>query len=122
MSLPQNIAAVSVSPTVGSSLHDAFARRRTAEPAPSSLRAPRVLHPLENEGLRLLILENISQEAVDTFRSQGYHVDHYTKALSEDELVEKIGTYHGIGIRSKTKITAKVLKAASKVRFKACSI
>jgi D-3-phosphoglycerate dehydrogenase len=120
MSLPQNIAAVSVSPTVGSSLHDAFARRRTVEPAPSSLRAPRVLHPLENEGLRLLILENISQEAVNTFRSQGYHVDHHTKALSEDELVEKIGSYHGIGIRSKTKITAKVLKAASKVRMGAC--
>ncbi|KAJ3551048.1 hypothetical protein NMY22_g62 [Coprinellus aureogranulatus] len=120
MSAPQNIAAVSVSPTVGSPLHDVFARRRGTESA--TLRAPRVLHPLENEGLRLLILENISQEAVATFRSQGYHVDHYTKAFSEDELIEKIGSYHGIGIRSKTKITQKVIKAASKVLFLCTSV
>ena len=75
--------------------------------------------PSENEGLRaLLILENISQDAVEAFRQQGFHVDHYTKAMSEDELVEKIPQYHGIGIRSKTKITERVIKAASKVRVR----
>ena len=65
-----------------------------------SIRQPKVLHPVDNEDLRLLLLENISQEAVKAFRSQGFHVDHYTKAMSEDELVEKIGQYHAIGIRS----------------------
>ncbi len=81
-----------------------------------SIRQPKVLHPVDNEDLRLLILENISQEAVRAFQAQGFHVDHSTKAMSEDELVEKIGSYHAIGIRSKTKITERVIKAASKVR------
>ena len=80
-----------------------------------AIRQPKVLHPVENEGLRLLLLENISQEAVRAFQSQGFHVDHSTKAMSEDELVQKIGSYHAIGIRSKTKITERVIKAASKV-------
>jgi D-3-phosphoglycerate dehydrogenase len=85
-----------------------------------SIRRPKVLHPIENEGLRLLILENISQDAVEAFRQQGFHVDHYTKAMSEDELVEKIPQYHGIGIRSKTKITERVIKAASKLLVIGC--
>ena len=78
---------------------------------------PRILHPLENEEIKILLLENISQDAVASFRSQAYHVDHRSKAMSEDELVENIGAYHAIGIRSKTKITERVLKAASKVTF-----
>ena len=79
------------------------------------IRQPKVLHPVENEDLKLLLLENISPEAVKTLRDQGWHVDHSTKAMSEDELVEKIHQYHAIGIRSKTRITERVLKAASKV-------
>jgi D-3-phosphoglycerate dehydrogenase len=76
---------------------------------------PRFLQPVENGGVRLLILENISQDAVFAFRALGFHVDHYTTAMSEDELVEKIGSYHAIGIRSKTKITSRVIRAAPKV-------
>lgn len=76
---------------------------------------PRFLQPVENGGVRLLILENISQEAVFAFRALGFHVDHYTTAMTEDELVEKIGSYHAIGIRSKTKITRRVIQAAPKV-------
>jgi D-3-phosphoglycerate dehydrogenase len=81
------------------------------------IQAARVLRPLATDEFRLLLLENISQNAVESFKNQGYQVDWYPKAWSEDELVEKIGSYHAIGIRSKTKITARVLKAASKVRF-----
>lgn len=81
-----------------------------------AIRQPKVLHPVDNEDLRLLLLENISQEAVRAFQAQGFHVDHSTKAMTEDELVAKIPSYHAIGIRSKTKITERVIKAASKVR------
>ncbi|KAJ3507862.1 hypothetical protein NLJ89_g6063 [Agrocybe chaxingu] len=114
---PQSVGA-SVSPS-SSNIHDRFrsARRRESY---SDIRRPKILHPLENENLRLLILENISQDAVAHFRQQGYHVDHSTKAMSEAELVEKIGQYHAIGIRSKTKITERVLKSASKLLVIGC--
>jgi len=81
----------------------------------SNVRQPKVLHPLDSAELRFLLLENISQDAVKSFKDMGFQVDFYPKAWSEDELVEKIGSYHAIGIRSKTKITERVLKAASKV-------
>ncbi|KAG6856652.1 hypothetical protein H0H87_002242 [Tephrocybe sp. NHM501043] len=81
---------------------------------------PRFLHPLENGGTRILILENISQEAVAAFRTLGFHVDHYTTAMTEEELIEKIPTYHAIGIRSKTKITSRVISAAPKLLAIGC--
>jgi len=89
---------------------------RARDLAPTDIPLPRILHPLGNEEIRILLLEGISQDAVASFRSQSYHVDHYTKAMNEDELIDKIGSYHAIGIRSKTKITKKVLQFASKVR------
>jgi D-3-phosphoglycerate dehydrogenase / 2-oxoglutarate reductase len=79
------------------------------------VRQPKVLHPIDNGDLRILLLENISQDAVKSFQANGWQVDHHTKALNEDDLVQKIGEYHAIGIRSKTKITERVIKAASKV-------
>ncbi|KAI0778279.1 hypothetical protein BD413DRAFT_608916 [Trametes elegans] len=114
---PQNVVAASASPTT-STIHDRVLFRKESTTFP--IRQPKALHPVENEDLRLLLLENISQEAVKAFRAQGFHVDHHTKALSEDELVEKIGSYHAIGIRSKTKITQRVLKAASKLLVIGC--
>ena len=111
-------SALSVSPNSAQSI---YSRRSDALNSATHIRTPRVLHPIDNEDLRLLLLENISQDAVAAFRQQGFTVDHSTKAMSEDELVEKIGDYHAIGIRSKTKITERVLKAATKVRLYAPS-
>ncbi|KAJ7357303.1 hypothetical protein DFH08DRAFT_851592 [Mycena albidolilacea] len=95
----------------------------SASPA-SSYSSPqikvKVLHPVENVDLRLLLLENISQDAVAAFRAQGFHVDHHTKAMSEDELIATLPDYHAIGIRSKTKITARVIKAAAKLLVIGC--
>ncbi|KAF4622938.1 hypothetical protein D9613_001746 [Agrocybe pediades] len=120
MSIPSNPTSVaaSISPT-GTSIHDRFRAARRQESI-SDIRQPRILHPLENEGLRILLLENISLDAVAAFRAQGYHVDHSSKAMSEDELLEKIGSYHAIGIRSKTKITERVVKAAPKLLVIGC--
>ncbi|KAI9065821.1 hypothetical protein FKP32DRAFT_1623267 [Trametes sanguinea] len=109
--------AASASPTA-TTIHDRMLFRK--ESTTFALRQPKVLHPVENEDLKLLILENISQEAVKAFRAQGFHVDHSTKAMSEDELIQKIGSYHAIGIRSKTKITERVLKAANKLLVIGC--
>lgn len=102
-------SVVTVSPySPSTSLHDRFH-------APTSLRNPLVLHPSQNENLRILVLENISMEAVKAFTKQGFLVDHHKKAMSEDELVKIIPTYNAIGIRSKTKITERVIRAARKV-------
>jgi D-3-phosphoglycerate dehydrogenase len=44
-----------------------------------------------------------------------YQVDYQTKAFTEDELIQKLPQYQAVGIRSKTKITAKVIDACPKV-------
>lgn len=110
------VVAASISPASPQILHDRLRKRDSI----SAIRQPKVLHPVDNEDLRLLILENISQEAVQVFRAQGFHVDHYKKALSEDELIDVISQYHAIGIRSKTKITERVIKAATKLLVIGC--
>ena len=74
-----------------------------------------MLKPLGSGEVKVLLLENISAGAVQQFTSQGYQVEHFAKAWTEEELLAKIGDYHAIGIRSKTKLTAKVLQAATKV-------
>lgn len=105
-------AAVSVSPTTELPVQG---RLRQSSLISSNVRRPKVLHPIENEDLRILLLENISQDAVKTFKANGWQVDHHTKSMNEDDLLQRIGQYHAIGIRSKTKITERVIKAASKV-------
>ena len=114
---PMATLSLSVSPTQ-TTLHERF-RRNSLGPA---IRAPRLLRPIDKDEIRILLLENISQGAVDAFRQQGFQVDHYIKAWSEDELVQHIGQYHAVGIRSKTKITQRVVKAASKVRRSALPV
>ncbi|KAF8642271.1 hypothetical protein AX16_009544 [Volvariella volvacea WC 439] len=119
ISIPPSSVVVSSSPT-GTSIHDHFRNVRRQNSTDFRVRQPKILHPVENDDLKLLLLENISQEAVQNFRAQGFHVDHYTRAMSEDELVEVLPNYHAIGIRSKTKITARVLKAATKLLVIGC--
>ena len=73
------------------------------------------------EKIRILFLENVSDVAVQHFRRNGYtQVDKYAKALTEDELLEEIPNVHILGIRSKTRISAAVLKAARKLQAIGC--
>ena len=109
---PQNVrVTVSLSPPTSSIIHERIRRISAC----SKVRLPKVLHPIANEDLRILLLENISLDAVEIFEANGWKVDHHKKAMKEDDLVRQIGKYHAIGIRSKTKITERVIKAASKV-------
>ncbi|KAG9314313.1 hypothetical protein JVU11DRAFT_5102 [Chiua virens] len=112
------VVGASISPSAHS-LSDRL-RHRDSLATLNAIRQPKVLHPADNEDLRLLLLENISPEAVRYFKLQGFHVDHHTAALSEAELLEKIPNYHAIGIRSKTRITEKVIKAATKLLVIGC--
>ena len=73
------------------------------------------------EKIKVLLLENISETAVKRFTSNGYtSVEKLSKALPEEELIKKIKDVHLVGIRSKTQITAPVLKAAEKLQAIGC--
>lgn len=73
------------------------------------------------EKIKILFLENLSDKAVERFKNAGYQdVTKLTGALKEDDLIEAIKDVHIIGIRSKTKITEKVLKAAHKLQAIGC--
>ncbi len=65
--------------------------------------------------IKVLLLENVHQAAVQAFKSEGFNVEFHKGALDEDELTEKIKGVSIIGIRSKTNITAKVLENADKL-------
>ncbi|GMK54434.1 hypothetical protein CspeluHIS016_0110200 [Cutaneotrichosporon spelunceum] len=70
--------------------------------------------------IKILLLENISLEAAQFLKNAGYEVDHFTKAFSEQELLDKLPAYHGVGIRSKTKITAKVIEKCTQLLTIGC--
>ncbi|CBF77844.1 D-3-phosphoglycerate dehydrogenase [Aspergillus nidulans FGSC A4] len=70
------------------------------------------LKPFATEDIKVLLLENVNQTGRDILSKQGYQVEFLKSSLPEDELIEKIRDVHVIGIRSKTKLTERVLKEA----------
>ena len=65
--------------------------------------------------IKVLLLENIHQDAADKMREEGYTVELISTALDEDELAERIKDISILGIRSKTNITKKVLDNAPRL-------
>ncbi|MEQ8219616.1 MAG: phosphoglycerate dehydrogenase [Arenibacter sp.] len=65
--------------------------------------------------IKILLLENVHQNAFDTLSEEGFSVELLKHSLSEDELIEKIKGVHVLGIRSKTQVTKNVLAAADKL-------
>ncbi|KAF9332776.1 hypothetical protein BG006_004361 [Podila minutissima] len=80
----------------------------------------KVLKPFNTANIKILLLENVNETAVSAMRAQGYQVETHAKALAEDVLIEKIRDVHCVGIRSKTKLTKKVLDAAEKLGVIGC--
>ena len=73
------------------------------------------------EKINILFLENISKTAADRFTNAGYtSVKRLSGALPESELIKEIKNVHLLGIRSKSKITAEVLKNAKKLQAIGC--
>ncbi len=73
------------------------------------------------EKINILFLENISQTAANRFIDSGYtSVKRLPGAMSESELIKEIKNVHLLGIRSKSKITAEVLKNAKKLQAIGC--
>jgi D-3-phosphoglycerate dehydrogenase len=68
------------------------------------------------EKIKVLLLENVSGTAAGAFTQGGYpNVERLTRALGEEELAEAVRGVHILGIRSKTKVTARVLGAADRL-------
>src|SRR3954464_5421488 len=66
--------------------------------------------------IKVLLLENISNSAVDEFINGGYvEVRRLNGALTEAQLIKAVKGVHLIGIRSKTQITRNVIEAADKL-------
>lgn len=72
----------------------------------------KALKPFSTGDIKILLLENVNATAINIFKNQGYQVEFYKTSLPEDELIEKIKDVHAIGIRSKTKLTSKILQHA----------
>ena len=73
------------------------------------------------EKINILFLENISEAAVQPFKSSGYtNVKSISAAMSEAELIKEIKHVHILGIRSKTNISKNVLAAATKLQAIGC--
>ncbi|MFZ9589833.1 MAG: phosphoglycerate dehydrogenase [Chitinophagaceae bacterium] len=71
--------------------------------------------------IKILFLENISDAAIKVFRDAGYtDIKKIGGALSEDQLIDEIKNVHLLGIRSKTLVTEKVLKYATKLQAIGC--
>ncbi|CAG8440430.1 5080_t:CDS:2 [Ambispora leptoticha] len=112
---------------------------------------PKILRPFDAGEIKILLLENINQIAVELLTKEGYQasnvnyylhvenflylfiaksndvinncsiqVEQHANALSEAELIEKIREAHAVGIRSKTKMTKKVLLEAKKLLVIGC--
>jgi D-3-phosphoglycerate dehydrogenase len=64
---------------------------------------------------KVLISDDLSPQAVAIFKDRGLDVD-YKPGMKADELLTVIGQYDGLAVRSATKVTAKVLEAAKKLK------
>jgi D-3-phosphoglycerate dehydrogenase len=64
---------------------------------------------------KVLISDQLSPAAVQIFKDRGVDVD-VKPGLTKDELIAIIADYDGLAIRSNTKVTAEVLKAATKLK------
>ncbi|KAL2140620.1 hypothetical protein VTI28DRAFT_3584 [Corynascus sepedonium] len=114
-SLSASPAATFASPPAshGSFLAGSLAQR-------TATAAAKQLKPFNTGDIKILLLENVNQTGRDILTNQGYQVEFLKTSLPEDELIEKIKDVHVIGIRSKTKLTAKVLQEAKNLLVIGC--
>src|SRR5690606_35217123 len=71
--------------------------------------------------IRVLLLEGVSESAVDVFREAGYSsIETHAGSLAGEALVERIREAHIVGIRSRTQLTAEVLAEARRLMAVGC--
>lgn len=66
--------------------------------------------------IKVLLLENIHESGQRIFAGEGFQVEVLPRALSDDELVAKLGEgVHLLGVRSKTRVSRRALEAAPRL-------
>ncbi|GGF55253.1 D-3-phosphoglycerate dehydrogenase [Azorhizobium oxalatiphilum] len=71
---------------------------------------------LAKDKIRILLLENVNDSAVEIMRNAGYtNVTRMPKALDGEDLKHAIKGVHILGIRSRTQITADIMEAADRL-------
>ena len=75
----------------------------------------RSFHASSGASARVLLTDGVDDCCVKIFKERGHQVD-FMKTMPEADLVNIIGTYEGIVVRSATKVNANVLKHATKMR------
>ena len=65
--------------------------------------------------VRVLISDNLSQQAVDVFKERGIDVD-VEIGLEPQKLLERIDGYDGLAVRSATKVTGALIKAGTNLK------
>lgn len=78
------------------------------------------LKPFNTQDIKILLLENVNQSGKEILTRQGYQVEALRTSLPEDQLIEKIREVQVIGIRSKTKLSEKVLREAKNLLVIGC--
>ena len=73
------------------------------------------------QDIRVLLLEGVSQTAIDVFSAAGYSkIEVHSKALPDEELKARIAEAHIVGIRSRTQLSADVLAHAKRLMAVGC--
>jgi D-3-phosphoglycerate dehydrogenase len=65
--------------------------------------------------IRVLLLENVHPSAQEVFRAEGFQVEACAGAFGEDALAEKVRDVHVLGIRSRSRVTRRVLSEARRM-------
>ena len=76
---------------------------------------------LDKSKIKFLLLEGVSQTAIDTLQGAGYtNIEFHKKALPDAELKHAIRNAHFVGIRSRTQLTADIFAEAEKLIAVGC--
>lgn len=73
------------------------------------------------QDIKILLLEGISNTAVESFRAAGYtNIEYHEKSLPEDELARAVAEAHMVGVRSRSYLTQEVLSNARRLMAVGC--
>lgn len=70
----------------------------------------------QDENPRILICDNVSEGMVSGLESEGFNFD-YRPDITRKELLETIGDYHVVVVRSRTKIDSEVIEKAGRLKI-----